>query len=383
MNKSTWKALEYARDGMFVPEEHTKELISKIRGDNILVMFSFEMLPVLHAAGYKNVTCYFPDHKKYMKNFADKYGYKMIGNLENTKFDFAVGNPPYGTVHVKMMRELVAKGIAFTFVCPSNWLIDRRQQHTGISGKNDIRNEMGDSVRSVELFNGNGIFRIGEFSPLLIINYDPKYHGPCKVKYFDQREFEIDTVWDMPFHCDPVAHKMLLPYIEELKKIPHIGTLIEKTEDTNKSYLNFSTIRGHVADKTPEKYEPIHKDDFFSFLNYGCDKRGNKPTDVHCKFVDKNKVNLAFDSEKERDNVYDYLRTKMVRGLYSLLKRDVNTKPNYIDFIPVLDFTKDIDWLDEDAVAKELNMPDEIKEYFLNFIPDLYDHDKKGGDTNG
>jgi hypothetical protein len=98
MNKSYWKALELQRDGMFVPQELTEELLDATAGDNsrsVLVLFSFEMLSVLHDRGYENVTLYFPNPKKYLTNIANKYGYKVIGEIEDMRFDICLANPPF------------------------------------------------------------------------------------------------------------------------------------------------------------------------------------------------------------------------------------------------------------------------------------------------
>jgi hypothetical protein len=90
--------MELMRDGMFVPEQLTQEILGIINGDNkrsVIVLFSFEMLPVLKDRGYKNVTLYYPNPKKYLRNFVDKYGYEIIGDLETMDFDITLGNPPF------------------------------------------------------------------------------------------------------------------------------------------------------------------------------------------------------------------------------------------------------------------------------------------------
>jgi hypothetical protein len=93
--------MELMRDGMFVPAELTNEMLDIINGDNnrsVLVLFSFEMLPVLQERGYKDVTLYYPNPKKYLRNFVDKYGYEIIGDLETMDFDITLGNPPFSEI---------------------------------------------------------------------------------------------------------------------------------------------------------------------------------------------------------------------------------------------------------------------------------------------
>lgn len=99
MNKSFWKALEYARDGMFVPEELTREMVSSFEiNTTVVVMFSFEMIPTLLDLGYQDITLVTEDTKKYVKNFCKRHNVSVryLGE-ENMKFEGAliIGNPPY------------------------------------------------------------------------------------------------------------------------------------------------------------------------------------------------------------------------------------------------------------------------------------------------
>jgi hypothetical protein len=100
MNTQIMKALEYDRNGMFVPPDLTKEIVSKVKvrkNKSILVLFSYEMLPVLKELRYKNVTLGIDKVTPVVYYVAKYYGYNVVNieDLEDMKFDVVLGNPPF------------------------------------------------------------------------------------------------------------------------------------------------------------------------------------------------------------------------------------------------------------------------------------------------
>lgn len=78
-DKYITKALEYDREGMFVSEELTEEMIPKNtpKDAEILVFHSYEMLPILHKKGFTDVTIGVDNNRKVVYSVAEKYGYKV------------------------------------------------------------------------------------------------------------------------------------------------------------------------------------------------------------------------------------------------------------------------------------------------------------------
>jgi hypothetical protein len=83
---------------MFVPLDLQEEIINKVnvgKDDSIIVMFSYEFLPLLQQLGYTNVNLYFPNARKSIKNLCSVYGATYIEDIESMKFNVVLGNPPY------------------------------------------------------------------------------------------------------------------------------------------------------------------------------------------------------------------------------------------------------------------------------------------------
>ena len=92
MNKSYWKALELQRDGMFVPPALINEMVDNLnikKDSSVVVLHSFEMLPMLHERGCKNVVLAMDSPKKYVRNICAKYGYevKTFEEIDDMEFD--------------------------------------------------------------------------------------------------------------------------------------------------------------------------------------------------------------------------------------------------------------------------------------------------------
>ena len=98
MNKAKWKALEYARDGMFVPKELTEEVLSLPQINKtakVAVLYAYEMVPVLKDMGFGNITVLHNNPKQFMLNACKQWGTKLEEEINMMEYDLILGNPPF------------------------------------------------------------------------------------------------------------------------------------------------------------------------------------------------------------------------------------------------------------------------------------------------
>jgi hypothetical protein len=98
MNNSFWKAMEYARDGMFVPKELTEEVLSLPQINKtakVAVLYAYEMVPVLKDMGFRNITVLHNNPKPFMRNACKQWGAKLVEEIDLMKFNLILGNPPF------------------------------------------------------------------------------------------------------------------------------------------------------------------------------------------------------------------------------------------------------------------------------------------------
>jgi hypothetical protein len=102
------------------------------------------------------------------------------------KFDVVVQNPPYkGTLHLKFLEmgfDTLNDNGKMVIVHPSAWLIDERKTNVLYE---KIKQKINNFITEITFFNGNPIFNIGLFTPL-IISYIDKHNTTKKIKLIDK-----------------------------------------------------------------------------------------------------------------------------------------------------------------------------------------------------
>jgi site-specific DNA-methyltransferase (adenine-specific) len=78
---------------------------------------------------------------------------------------------------------------------------------------------------------------------------------------------------------------------------------------------------------------------------------------------------FEFNTEAERDNFINYLKTDFARFCLSLLKNNGHLSSGEMELIPWLDFTEE--W-DDDKLFKKFNVSQDLQDYIRDFLPDFH-----------
>jgi hypothetical protein len=86
-------------------------------------------------------------------------------------------------------------------------------------------------------------------------------------------------------------------------------------------------------------------------------------------------LSYNFNTSEERQNFYNYCKSKVFRFILSYLKVNAHNNTGELSNTPWLDFTKE--W-DDAKLCKEFGISEELWNYIDNFIPDYYNDYKSG-----
>ena len=101
------------------------------------------------------------------------------------KFDLIIGNIS-GDIGVEVIKQTHNIATDCVIITPATWLLkDNNKRESHIDLKYDIQ----DSLKSVEMFNGNPIFNVGMNTPLAIYHFVNPFIK-TSVKYFDDKRIK-------------------------------------------------------------------------------------------------------------------------------------------------------------------------------------------------
>jgi 16S rRNA G966 N2-methylase RsmD len=289
----------------------------------------------------------------------------FISELTEMQFDLVFTNPPYnGNIDLKIIEEIKKSATELVVVHPSTWLIDLKGKTKIYTAfKKDLK------LKSVELFNGNSIFKnsedksIGLNVPCVITHIDNSYNGPISVKFFDESH-TVGIIEDITkFGKDwlPIVKpfmNIIQNYIEENGNVWD-RRLYSLKEDQSKSHAQLAAITGTRSNS----HEKMHKDDFYTMVMKNSEgNKGIRKLGSRAGFYE-------FNTANEVENFIGYCKTDFARFCLALLKNKVDLYCGEMILIPWLDFTES--WDDEKLFAY-FGINQETQDYIRAFLPDYH-----------
>jgi len=244
------------------------------------------------------------------------------------KFDVVFSNPPYTNgLDIKILDSLINVSDEIVAIHPSTWIIDYKY---GSKSTVDFRKKINSSLKSLEMFNGNPVFKgkndksIGLYVPIVITHILNNYDGDIELNYFD-KNMTVSNIFDVSKYTDKWL-PLVKPFAEKMKTYESLND--KKVEAENpplgKLYVQMARIRGHVNLSAKSNSAEITQDDFYTMVMQSSEKnKGIRKTE-------QNPPTFAFDTEEEQNNFIEYLKTDFAR--FCLSTQDLQ---NYMrDFLP-------------------------------------------------
>ena len=276
------------------------------------------------------------------------YHMKNVWNIE--KFDIVIGNPPFNQM---IDMDFVKKSYKFSdiilFVHPSTWLLDEKGKQKKF---NDTKDLISKHLESIELFNGNGVFKINLFVPCSITYINKKFEGKIKV---DNKVDDIIGYFENIYNINKYVSDF---YISIKNKILPIVKSDNIWNHKYKDGIYYANIAQHRGNHTKDG-KKLYKSDFYTIFT-----KDDKPS------LEKTKhLWYGFNSENECLNFIKYLKTNTARFFLSIYKNNSQVCRGELEIIPWLDFTKE--WTDE-KLYKHFDISEEEIKFIEKNIPKYY-----------
>jgi hypothetical protein len=280
---------------------------------------------------------------------------KDVWGVDN--FDVAVGNPPFNQmIDMLFVQKSYKISDKVLFVHPSTWLLDEKGKQKKFTETKKIISK---DLQSVKFFNANKIFGIQLFVPCVITFID-KIKDRDYINCIDEINEKI-LLYDDIDKINKYSNLTEYPSIKNKLSKKIKLSLKEKINlgEEGKFYVNLSQIRGHV-DLNSDKV--MLKSDFYTLCT-----RDLKPSTS--KRQQREKTQVAFDTEEQADNFLEYVKTNFVRFCLSINKINQNLYCGEMSNIPWLDFNQK--WNDED-LYKLFDLDENEINFINSIIPKYY-----------
>ena len=279
-------------------------------------------------------------------------------NMNFDLFDLNIGNPPFkGQLHLEFLKIALQKSKNVKLIHPSGWLTRSEKEI-----EREIKDLLKNRLKKLSIFVGISKFPTAQFQcPLVITECDEKYNDRIEVHYQNSgNTYYLDSLDDFPTgYWEPTKINYTLKNLisEESKK-----SNLLSLRTTNLSYgkipLNLPTICGDFRSKDVKNLARVD-----TYLFYYPNSN---------LFTDKNNEGkfYSLNSEKERDNLLSYLKTKFARFALALNKAtNRNNVSRYIENIPLPPLDKS--WTEE-TIVDYYKITKEQWNAIDEFIPTYY-----------
>ena len=291
-------------------------------------------------------------------------------------FDIIIGNPPYNSMlDLDFVQKCHGLCDLLLFVHPSTWLLDQKgKQNKFIETKSICK----DSLKYVELFNGNGIFRKfkastsdnggGSMVPIDLC-------APCAITLFDTREKQetitvlnrataivtkYTNIFDINKYDNNCYYRSIREKIEEFPK-----TLSSRDGINSNYWVTLAQISGNHRSGSIDT--PQVKNDFYTMI-----VSKNVDTCISTSKDDKKLNQFSFNTKAEANNFVSYVCSKFARFVLSIYKSNKNNHRGELELIPYLDYTEE--W-SEDRLQEYFNLTDDEMSFINSVIPNYYKED--------
>jgi len=283
-----------------------------------------------------------------------------------TDFDVCITNPPYnGNEDLKILSRVIPRCKQTIAIHPCTWLLGLKKQKKFKQKYYDMVNGR---IKSVEMFNGNRIFGIGLFTPVGIFDIRNVKQKTITVSYFGD-EYTANTLDDITVYGEdwPVVS----PLYENVKEYCENGNnindhRIKKEEVDDSKYI--CQLAGITGDKELKSIMNMYKDSFYTMVLKDSDENKGIRISLENK-KDNDLILYQFDTEEERDNFIEYLKTDFARFCLSFYKINFHLNSGELAIVPWLDFTKR--YTDKD-LYELFNVSEEQQRVIKDFLPDYY-----------
>lgn len=373
-----------ATDGSDLHENYTPPVICDMMLDKldltqpkfILILYNLELLFALRLRKYTGPVTFFtqsPTKAEIAPKFLPGVAVEYIDKEENPlylmetkwpeKFDIVVANPPYSKkLDLKFLDKAfdVAKE-EIVFVHPSTMFVERKK---AIKMFGELRNKIKDSLLSLTLFNGNGIFGIGLYSPCSITHINK--HDTCDTfKFVDEiNKSSIDLVKNDIENLSLFGYnKNFISLENKIKPSNNLLSNSKKEPVQNNFIVQTSHIQGaskRGSDLT--KSDKLQNPDFYTIIR----KWAEPETSENHRYS----IVWNFETEREAINFISYCKTDFARMCLALTKINQHIGRGELNFVPWMDFTQE--WTDEKLYA-HFGITEEEQAFIKEVIPPYYD----------